>query len=161
MAIEITRRAVIDNLRPAGKPREITLMSKGKPMIAIVDDDESVCRALKRLVRSLGMEADIFLSGQEFVDLIEAMPSFSADCVILDVQMPGITGLEVQRRLVAGGSRLPIIFITAHDEVGIRERALGMGAVAFLRKPFDDELFVRTLHAALGRSAAGSPQGGA
>jgi FixJ family two-component response regulator len=126
-------------------------------MIAIVDDDESVCRALKRLVRSLGMDADTFLSGQEFVDLMEAMPSFSADCVILDVQMPGITGLEVQRRLVAGGSSLPIIFITAHDEVGVRERALSMGAVAFLRKPFDDELFIRTLRVALARGGDSPP----
>jgi FixJ family two-component response regulator len=127
-------------------------------MIVIVDDDESVCRALKRLVRSLGMEADTFLSGQKFVDLIEAMPSFTADCIILDVQMPGLNGLEVQRRLIAGGSRRPIIFITAHDEAGVRERALAMGAVAFLRKPFDDEVFVRTLRVALGRNIGGPPQ---
>jgi FixJ family two-component response regulator len=131
------------------------LMSTVKPMIAIVDDDESVCRALKRLVRSLGMEADTFLSGQEFVDLIEAMPSFRADCLVLDVQMAGVNGLEVQRRLTTVGSRLPIIFITAHDEAGVRERALGMGAVAFLRKPFDDELFIRTLRAALARNLDG------
>jgi FixJ family two-component response regulator len=127
-------------------------MNTVKPMIAIVDDDESVCRALKRLVRSLGMEADTFLSGQEFIDLIEAMPSFRADCVVLDVQMAGVNGLDVQRRLTAVGSRLPVIFITAHDEGSVRERALGMGAVAFLRKPFDDELFIRTLRAALARS---------
>jgi FixJ family two-component response regulator len=134
-------------------------MSKDENMIAIVDDDESVCRALKRLVRSLGMQADTFLSGQEFVDVIEAMPSFQVDCIILDVQMPAMNGLEVQRRLVALGNRIPIIFITAHDEPGVRERALGMGALAFLRKPFDDELFVRTLRVALGRAATGSPQG--
>ena len=134
-------------------------MSETKPMIAIVDDDESVCRALKRLVRSLGMEADTFLSGREFVDLIEAMPSFHADCVVLDVQMPGMNGLEVQRLIMAAGSRLPIIFITAHDEAGVRERALGMGAVAFLRKPFDDELFIRTLRAALGRKESAAPPG--
>jgi FixJ family two-component response regulator len=127
-------------------------MNTVKPMIAIVDDDESVCRALKRLVRSLGMDADTFLSGQEFIDLIEAMPSFRADCVVLDVQMAGVNGLDVQRRLTAVGSRLPVIFITAHDEGSVRERALGMGAVAFLRKPFDDELFIRTLRAALARS---------
>ena len=130
----------------------IILMNTVKPMIAIVDDDESVCRALKRLVRSLGMDADTFLSGQEFIDLIEAMPSFRADCVVLDVQMAGVNGLDVQRRLTAVGSRLPVIFITAHDEGSVRERALGMGAVAFLRKPFDDELFIRTLRAALARS---------
>lgn len=158
MGIEIIRRAAIDNSRPpAGTPREISLMNKGKAMIAIVDDDESVCRALKRLVRSLGMEADTFLSGQEFLDLVEAMPSFGADCVVLDVQMPLINGLEVQRRLAAGGSRLPIIFITAHDDASVRERALGQGAVAFLRKPFDEELFIRTLHAALARGGGAPP----
>src|ERR1041385_3446849 len=90
--------------------RHMPATVKDTAMIAIVDDDESVCRALKRLVRSLGREADTFLSGQEFVDLIEAMPSFRVDCLVLDVQMPGVNGLEVQRRLVAGGSRLPIIF---------------------------------------------------
>lgn len=125
------------------------VITKNKPMIAIVDDDESVCRALKRLVRSLGMEADTFASGQEFIDLIEAMPSHQIDCVVLDVQMPGLNGLDVQERLQRGGSRLPIIFITAHDEAIVRERALAAGAVAFVRKPFNDELLIKTLRAAL------------
>ena len=124
-------------------------MSKSKPLIAIVDDDESVCRAMKRLVRSLGMEADAFTSGQQFIDLIETMPSFQPDCVVLDVQMPGMNGLEVQERLVSSGNRLPVIFITAHDEAGVRDRALAAGAVAFLRKPFNDESFITTLHLAL------------
>jgi FixJ family two-component response regulator len=120
-------------------------------MIAIVDDDESVCRALKRLVRSLGMNADTFTSGQEFIDLIEAMPSFDVDCLILDVQMPGLNGLQVQERLASSGNPLPVIFITAHDETAAREQALAAGAVAFLRKPFNDELFIKTLRAALKR----------
>ncbi len=128
-------------------------MSKTKPLIAIVDDDESVCRAMKRLVRSLGMDAETFASGQEFLDLVEAMPSFDVDCVVLDVQMPGLNGMEVQQRLSTGGSRLPIVFITAHDEAGVRERALAMGAVAFLRKPFNDELLIKTLRAAIERGA--------
>jgi len=118
-------------------------------MIAIVDDDESVRRAIQRLVRSLGMEADIFASGQEFVDLTEAMPSFHPQCVVLDVQMPGLTGLDVQAYLVQSGIELPVIFITAHDDVGVRERAMAAGAVAFLRKPFNDELFIRTLRVAM------------
>jgi FixJ family two-component response regulator len=124
-------------------------LSKSKPLIAIVDDDESVCRAMKRLVRSLGMEANAFTSGQEFIDLIETMPSFQPDCVVLDVQMPGMNGLEVQERLVSSGNRLPVIFITAHDEAGVRDRALAAGAVAFPRKPFNDESFITTLHLAL------------
>ena len=124
-------------------------MSKSKPLIAIVDDDESVCRAMKRLVRSLGMDANAFTSGQEFIDLIETMPSFQPDCVVLDVQMPGMNGLEVQERLGSSGNRIPVIFITAHDEAGVRDRALAAGAVAFLRKPFNDESFITTLHLAL------------
>ena len=73
--------------------------SKTKPLIAIVDDDESVCRAIKRLVRSLGMEAEAFTSGRDFVELIDAMPSFQPDCLVLDVQMPGMNGLDVQEQL--------------------------------------------------------------
>jgi FixJ family two-component response regulator len=124
-------------------------LSKSKPLIAIVDDDESVCRAMKRLVRSLGMDSNAFASGQDFIDLIETMPSFQPDCVVLDVQMPGMNGLEVQERLASSGNRLPVIFITAHDEAGVRDRALAAGAVAFLRKPFNDESFITTLHLAL------------
>jgi FixJ family two-component response regulator len=126
-------------------------LNKTKPLIAIVDDDESVCRAVRRLVRSLAMDAETFSSGQEFLDLLEAMPSFQPGCVILDVQMPGMNGLEVQDRLAASGHGLPIVFITAHDEVGVREKALATGAVAFLRKPFDDELLIKTLNEALKR----------
>ena len=106
-------------------------MSQSKPLIAIVDDDESVCRAIKRLVRSLGMDADTFTSGQQFIDFIESIPSRPVDCVVLDVQMPGLNGLEVQERLTRRGHRFPVIFITAHDEVGVREQALAAGALAF------------------------------
>jgi FixJ family two-component response regulator len=131
---------------------------KTKPLIAIVDDDESVCRAIKRLVRSLVMDADTFTSGQAFIDLVEAMPSFNPQCLILDVQMPGMNGLDVQQQMARMGIRIPVIIITAYDDVGVRERALAAGAVAFLRKPFKDELFIRTLHAALGRGVDGRPE---
>jgi FixJ family two-component response regulator len=124
-------------------------LDRSKPLIAIVDDDESVCRAVRRLVRSLAMDAETFSSGQQFLNLLEAMPSFEPDCVIIDVQMPGMNGLDVQEQLVASGNKVPLIFITAHDEVGVREKALGAGALAFLRKPFDDELLIKTLREAL------------
>jgi FixJ family two-component response regulator len=127
-------------------------MSKNQPLIAIVDDDASVRRALRRLIRSLKMNAEIFTSGQEFLDLIESMPSFKADCVILDIQMAGLNGLATQENLVAKGIQLPVIFITAHDEVGARERALAAGAMAFLRKPFSDKLLIKILDKALGRT---------
>jgi FixJ family two-component response regulator len=135
-----------------------TLMSKTKPTIAIVDDDASVCRAISRLLRSLGMNADTFTSGHEFIKHIQTMPSVRPDCVVLDVQMPGMNGLEVQELLVRSENPLPVIFITAHDEVSLRERALQAGAVAFLRKPFNDELFIKTLNQAIQRGA-GAPEG--
>src|ERR1044071_7533689 len=100
-----------------------------KALIAIVDDDESVCRAVRRLVRSLMMDAETFSSGQEYFDLLDSMPSFQPDCLILDVQMPGLNGLDVQERLAKSGNSVPVIFITAHDEVGVREKALAAGAV--------------------------------
>jgi FixJ family two-component response regulator len=104
------------------------------------------------------MEASTFTSGQEFIDLLEAMPSFDPDCVVLDVQMPGLNGLEVQERLVNSGSRLPVIFITAHDDMAARERALAAGAVGFLRKPFNDELLIKTLRVALEGDVSDGPK---
>jgi FixJ family two-component response regulator len=127
-------------------------LKKSKPLIAIVDDDESVCRAIRRLLRSLAMNAQTFSSGQDFLDLLQAMPSFEPDCLILDVQMQGINGLDVQERLTKGGKMIPVIFITAHDEVGVREKALAAGAVAFLRKPFNDELLIKTMDQAMKQS---------
>jgi FixJ family two-component response regulator len=126
-----------------------------KPLIAIVDDDESVCRALERLIRSLGMTAETYVSSAEFVDLIEALPSFQPDCVLLDVQMPGMNGIEAQASIRRARGAMPIIFITAHDDRVVRAQALAAGAVAFLLKPFTDALLIRTLDAALGRDDKG------
>ena len=129
-----------------------TALNNPKALIAIVDDDESVCRAVRRLVRSVAMDAETFSSGQDFLDLLDAMPSFQPDCLILDVQMPGMNGLDVQDRLAKSGNSVPVIFITAHDEVGVREKALAAGAIAFLRKPFNDDLLIKTLREALKRN---------
>ena len=126
-------------------------MSETKPAIAIVDDDESVCRAMSRLLRSLGMDTDTFTSGDEFIKHLETARAFHPDCIVLDVQMPGMNGLEVQELLVRSENFIPVIFITAHDEVSVRERALGRGAVAFLRKPVDGEVLVKILNEALKR----------
>jgi FixJ family two-component response regulator len=122
-------------------------MGTAKPFVVVVDDDASVGRAIKRLLRSVGIAADTFASGDEFLDTMSSMPSYRPDCVILDVQMPGSNGLEVQRRLA--GQAVPVIFITAHDDAGVRDEALAAGAVAYLRKPFNDALFIRTVRAAL------------
>jgi FixJ family two-component response regulator len=122
-------------------------MGKLKPFVVVVDDDDSVSRAIKRLLRSIGIAAETFASGNAFLDVLSSMPSYHPDCVILDVQMPGLNGLEVQQRLM--GTGMPIIFITAHDDIGVREQALAAGAAGYLRKPFNDELFVKTVRAAL------------
>jgi FixJ family two-component response regulator len=124
------------------------IMGTAKPFVAVVDDDASVGRAIKRLLRSVGIVADTFASGDEFLDTLWSMPSYRPACVILDVQMPGSNGLEVQHRLAGEG--LPVVFITAHDDLGLREQALSAGAVAYLRKPFTDQLLIRTVCAALG-----------
>jgi FixJ family two-component response regulator len=132
-----------------------------KPLIAVVDDDESVCRAMERLVRSLGMAAETYASSEDFVDQIEALPSIRLDCVILDVQMPGMNGIEVQTRIRHIHKDMPVIFITAHDDRAAREGALAGGALAFLRKPCNDALLIRTLDAALGRRGSDEKTSGA
>jgi len=116
-------------------------------IVAIVDDDPSVCRALKRLVRSAGMDAATFGSGQEFLTFLEDRSGELFACLVVDLQMPGMTGLELQAKLKS--RRLPTIFITAHDEPGARAQALEAGAIAFLRKPFNDELLLQTLAKAI------------
>ena len=96
---------------PAGERLGIlhqTVTTK-KPLIAIVDDDESVCRAMERLVRSLGMVAETYASSEDFLNQIESLPSFHLDCVILDVQMPGLNGIEVQTRLRRIHKKMPVI----------------------------------------------------
>lgn len=116
-----------------------------------MDDDEAVGRALERLVRSLNMAAETYLSGEDFVNQIESLPSFQPDCVILDVQMASMNGLEVQKRIRRIHRDIPVVFITAYDDDIAREQALAGGAVAFLRKPCNDALLIRTLNRALGR----------
>jgi FixJ family two-component response regulator len=130
-----------------------------KPLIAIVDDDESVGRAMERLVRSLGMRAETYVSGEDFINQFESLPSFRVDCVIVDVQMPGMNGIEVQLRIRRIHKDIPVIFITAHDDRLAREQALAGGAVAFLLKPCNDALIIRTLDAALGRRGSDEKDG--
>ena len=112
-------------------------MEIGRAQVAIVDDDPSVGRALGRLVRSLGMQSATFTSGEEFFRAVAA--SWKPDCVVLDVQMPEMNGLEVQQQIVELEFAVPVIFITAHEDRGVAERVIAAGAVGLLYKPFDDE----------------------
>ena len=120
-------------------------------MIAVVDDDVSVCRAIKRLVWTHGIKAETFNSGNDFLGMLEAVPSLQLECVVLDMDMPGLDGLQVQARLMALRPHTPIIFLTASLSAGARRRALAGGAVAFYRKPLDGDVdtLVKTLRAVL------------
>jgi FixJ family two-component response regulator len=122
-------------------------MSNVKPFVAVVDDDESVRRAIKRLLRSDGLASDTFETGDAFLNIFDSMPGYRPDCIVLDVQMTGLNGLEVQRRLA--GSGIPVIFITVHDDLAVREQALAAGAAAYLRKPFSDEIFILAVRTAI------------
>ena len=121
--------------------------------VAIVDDDPNVCGAIGRLVRSLGFRETTFASGDAFLEFLDATRPRLPDVLILDVRMPGVTGLGLQQRLAAAGQRIPIVFITAHENERDRRAALAAGAVAYLPKPFDDALLVRAL--AVARDQAG------
>jgi FixJ family two-component response regulator len=123
------------------------------PVISIVDDDESVREATRGLVRSLGYVAKTFESAEEFLNS-ESMHDTS--CIIADVQMPGVSGVELQSRLIAEGHRLPMIFITAFPEERIRARALEAGAVGYLSKPFNEEHLIGCLDKALKMRDPGS-----
>jgi FixJ family two-component response regulator len=115
-------------------------------MISIVDDDESVREATKALVRSLGYAAATFASAEEF---LRSDRLRDTSCVIADVQMPGLSGIDLQQQLVAQGLALPVIFITAFPDERTRRRAIDAGAVDYLSKPFSDEQLVSCLDMAL------------
>ena len=115
-------------------------------LVAIVDDDESMRAAIQDLLSSVGIKARSHASAEEF--LLSGLQNEVA-CLISDIRMPGMTGLELQAKLVADGCQIPIIFITAHGNTRMRTQALGAGAVEFLGKPFDDERLLVCVRAAL------------
>jgi FixJ family two-component response regulator len=115
-------------------------------MISIVDDDESVREATKELVRSLGYAAVAFASAEDF---LQSEQLSATACLISDVQMPGLSGIDLQRRLIDDGHNMPIIFITAFPDERTRARALGAGAIGFLTKPYREESLIECLGQAL------------
>ena len=117
-------------------------------LIAIVDDDESLKSALQDLIESDGLSALCFGSAEQFLD---SEARYKAACLIADIRMPGMSGLELQAKLKAEGCRIPTIFITAHGDAEMRTLAMGDGAVEFLTKPFDDAVLLQVVHGALPR----------
>ncbi len=131
--------------------RDVTFVSvmddqRKTQLIAIVDDDESVRIAIKGLLKSAGLETRSFASAEEFLG--SGQPSATA-CLITDIRMPGLSGLELQAKLAAEGCRMPIIFITAYADTRTRLQAMRAGAVEFLGKPFNDEVLLESVRAAL------------
>ena len=115
-------------------------------VISIIDDDASVRDATARLVRSLGYRAATFSSAEEY---LQSDRSHDSSCLITDLHMPGMSGAELQSRLIADGQRTPMIFMTAYFEEKVRDRLLQAGASGFLRKPFAEETLVACLEKAL------------
>ena len=115
-------------------------------MVAIVDDDDLMRSALQGLLKSVGLPAEAFASAEEF---LKSGQQRQAGCLISDIRMPGMSGLELQARLNAERCKIPIIFITAHGDEKMRMQALRAGAVEFMAKPFDDEALLESVRAAL------------
>jgi FixJ family two-component response regulator len=115
-------------------------------VVAIVDDDESLQRALQDLIESDGLSALCFGSAEQFLD---STTRHEAACLIADIRMPGMSGLELQAKLKGERCRIPIVFITAHGDAEMRILAMREGAVEFLTKPFDDAVLLEIVHAAL------------
>jgi FixJ family two-component response regulator len=116
-------------------------------VVSIVDDDQSVREALMSLLRSAGHAVRAFDSAEDFLGSVH-LPGMG--CVLLDLRMPGMNGLELQERLAAAKVRIPIIFLTAHGDEDARVRALRAGAVGFLRKPINEDILLAAVNAALG-----------
>ncbi len=111
-------------------------MTEPDSIVFVVDDDPSVRRAIKRLVESMGLHVELFGSAAEFMN--SSHPDI-VSCLVLDIRLPGISGLDFQPQLVAAGIRIPIIFITGHGDIPMTVRAMKAGAVEFLTKPFRDQ----------------------
>jgi len=125
------------------------------PVISVVDDDASIRTAIYNLLRSLGYIVHAFPSSEAFLQSPQLQKTW---CVIADVRMPGMSGIELQSRLRSEGNRVPFVFVTAVPEEGVRARALEGGAICFLTKPFDEDSLVAGLGKALAWYIGGAPR---
>src|ERR1700730_17901112 len=121
-------------------------MTETDAMVFVIDDDAPMRESLKNLIRSVGLRAELFASAQEFLRTKHPdLPS----CLVLDVRLPGLSGLDLQRRTTEAGLEIPIIFITGHDDIPMSVRAMKAGAVEFLTKPFRDQDLLDAIQQAL------------
>ena len=126
-------------------------MSVDRPAVFVIDDDPSMRRSLDTLLRSIALDVHLFSSAQEFM---HAKRPEAPGCLVLDVRLPGMSGLTFQQELAKAGVALPIIFISGHGDVPMTVRAMKAGAVEFLTKPFDDQVLLDAVHAAIERDRA-------
>jgi FixJ family two-component response regulator len=124
-------------------------MKETEATVFIVDDDAHMRESLRNLVRSVGLRAELFASAQEF---LQSRHSNAPSCLVLDVRMPGLSGLDLQRQTAEAGLEIPIIFITGHGDIPMTVRAMKAGAVEFLTKPFRDQDLLDAIQQALKRS---------
>jgi len=124
-------------------------MSKSTARVAIVDDDASVRRALARLIGACSFNPQTFGSAREFID---SLPAGLPDCLVLDLQMPDMTGLDLQRHLTRSGVKIPTIVITAHNDPGFRQRCESAGAIAYLLKPLNETTLIAAINSATRRA---------
>ena len=111
-------------------------MNEDQPTVFVVDDDATVREAIASVVKSVGLRAEVFASPQDF---LASWPAYGPCCLVLDVRLPGLSGLDFQKELIAGGFELPIIFLTGYGDIPMTVRAMKAGAVEFLTKPFRDQ----------------------
>lgn len=129
-------------------------MANSPPLIAVVDDEESVRLALARMLRASSFDVSIYRSGEEF---LESLKTVVPDCAVLDFQMPGLTGRDVQRAISVAKLSLPLIIVTAHDQPSLREKVLADGAVAYFTKPLRRDTLIAALQQALQQPAEPTP----
>jgi FixJ family two-component response regulator len=125
------------------------------PHISVVDDDESVRESLSGLMRSVGFAVTVFASAEEFLSSVYLR---NTECLILDVRMPGMNGLDLQSHLAVTRHQIPIVFVTAHGDEEARQRALNGGAVGYLLKPFSEDALLKAIDVALQSNRIGSGQ---
>ena len=126
-------------------------MTPASSMVFVVDDDQSVREALSGLIRSVGLNVETYASAHEY---LRRQPQQSPACLVLDVRMPGLSGLDLQRELANQGREIPIIFVTAHGDIPMTVKAMKAGAAEFLSKPFRDQDLLDAIGQALARDRA-------
>lgn len=139
---------------PGAAPRRGGSPGPAGRTVHVIDDDEAVRRALAMLLQSAGMPSETHASGLAFLDALPLLGENAVGCVLMDVRMPGLDGLELLRRLQDRGFRWPVVVMTAHGDVSTAVRAMKAGAVDFIEKPFDDQVLLAAIEAALEASRA-------